>query len=367
MAHSNGIITRPIMIDAGGGDLGAVLGMSSNIEGDFFVNGNINPWAKFKPVRSAILGDTGESSAENQDYWKAADEKCGFTIPTNANPGASPSSASGAWYKLLHSALMWTYNRPGGGITSQPFRRNDFDGYNHNALPIFSDPQAQTVMVGYDGTLTFSYELNAGDSRSLAIGDIKVNSTALSQWYFGILVYDTGSHYTFKATELASASLGTVTFTGMADYAGTIVQVVPFLSSVAQAQGAASSGTIISCNLAPVQINITAYSSGISVIWDEVVWNQAHTQVSYAISLYNGSASSRTITNIIITLKDDIQTLGTRTVSTITVPAGSTVVLATGTFAVSDYSSSREYLMTIISQGSSMIPYEESAVEDFPE
>ena len=364
MAHSNGIITRPVVIDANGGDLGAVLGMSSNVEGDFFVNGNINPWAKYKPVRSTILGDTGESSLENTDYWKAADEKCGFSIPTNTSPGSSPSTYSGAWYKLLHSQLMWSYNRPSGGVTSQPFRRNDFDGYDHNALPIFSEPQAQTVMVGYDGTLVINYELNAGNSRSLAIGDIKVNSTALSQWYFGILIYDTSSHYTFKATERASVSLGAVTFTGMDSYAGKTVQVVPFLSSVSQSQGSASSGTIISCNLAPVQMNITAYTSGINVIWDEVMWNSGHTQVSYAISLYNDSSSSKTISNIIITLKDNIQTLGTRTVSSITVPAGSTVVLATGTFAVSDYSSSREYLMTIVSQGSTMIPYEEMGVEE---
>lgn len=367
MAHSNGIITRPIVMDQYGGDLGAVLGMSSNVEGDFFVNGNINPWAKYKPVRSSILGDTGESSSENTDYWKASDEKCGFSIPTNNSPGSSPSTSSGAWYKLLHSQLMWTYNRPGGGVNSQPFRRNDFDGYDHFALPIFAQQQQLTLMLNVDGSLDVPFQMNMGDSRSLSLEDIKINSVQLSSWFFGVLIYYTNNQYVFKATQLAGEFNGIVNFTGMSSYAGKAVSIVPFLSSVSQNQGTAGSGTIISCNLAPVQMNVVEYSSGISVIWDEATWNQAHTEVSYAISLHNSRAGYQTIPSIVITLQDGTQTIWSRTISNVYIAGNDTVVLGTGTIPVQNYDSSKQYFMSIVSPNTAYIQYQVNYIEDYPE
>ena len=363
MAYSDGVITRPVVLTANGGDIGRALGLSSGDLGYLIVNGAINPWAKYKPVRLNTLADTGESSTEYPTYWQANDGGCGFDIPKNTNPGASPGTTSGAWYKLLHSSMLWTYQRPTGDINVWPFRQLDFDGYDHNAVPPFADTPLTTVMLANDGSLTLNYDVNDGDSRSLHLSDLKVNNVALSQWYYGVLVYYSNNQYTFKATERAGATAGVITFDGMTAYAGKTVTIVPFLSSVAQSQGAASAGTIISLNLAPMQIYVRPYSSGISVSWDECIWNATKTQVSYSISIINQTSSSITIQNIVITIKDTTQTLYTRTVSRVTIPANSTRNIASGTQAIT-YDPSEEYMMTIISSGSSYIPYEETQIEE---
>ena len=159
-------------------------------------------------MRLNTLADTGESCTEYPTYWQAHDGGCGFSIPTNTNPGAGPGTYSGAWYKLLHSSLLWTYQKPTGPLTTWPYRTNDFDGYDHNALPPFADPSLTTFMLAADGSLTINYDMNAGDSRSLHLSDLKVNNVALSQWYYGVLVYYSNSQYTFKATERASVTAG---------------------------------------------------------------------------------------------------------------------------------------------------------------
>ena len=363
MAYSNGIITRPVLVGPSQNDIASALGISSNDPAYLIANGNINPWAKYKPVRLNTLADTGESCTEYPTYWQAHDGGCGFSIPTNTNPGSGPGSYTGAWYKLLHSSLLWTYQKPTGPLTTWPYRTNDFDGYDHNALPPFADPSLTTFMLAADGSLTINYDMNAGDSRSLHLSDLKVNNVALSQWYYGVLVYYSNSQYTFKATERASVTAGTITFSGMSAYAGLNVTIVPFLSSVAQSQGTASAGTIISLNLAPMQIYVQPFTSGISVSWDECTWNAAKTQVSYSISLINQTSSSITIQNIVITIKDSTQTLYTRNISSVTVPANSTRNIASGTQAIT-YDPSEEYMMTIISSGSSYIPYEETQIEE---
>lgn len=367
MAYSNGVITRPIIVGPSQNDIASALGISSNDPAYLIANGNINPWAKYKPVRLNTLADTGESSTEYPTYWQAHDGGCGFSIPTNTNPGAGPETYSGAWYKLLHSSLLWTYQKPTGPLTTWPYRTNDFDGYDHNALPIFAQQQQLTLMLNVDGSLDVPFQMNMGDSRSLSLEDIKINSVQLSSWYFGVLIYYTNNQYVFKATQLAGEFNGIVNFTGMSSYAGKAVSIVPFLSSVSQNQGTAGSGTIISCNLAPVQMNVVEYSSGISVIWDEATWNQAHTEVSYAISLYNSRAGYQTIPSIVITLQDGTQTLWSRTISNVYIAGNDTVVLATGTIPVQNYDSSKQYFMSIVSPNTAYIQYQVNYIEDYPE
>ena len=55
MAYSNGVITRPILVGPSQNDIASALGISSNDPAYLIANGNINPWAKYKPVRLNTL------------------------------------------------------------------------------------------------------------------------------------------------------------------------------------------------------------------------------------------------------------------------------------------------------------------------
>lgn len=363
MAYNNYVITRPVVNDTNGGDIQRALGTTSGDLATLCTHANINMFAKYKPTRYATLGDTGESAAagESPNWWQAYNGLCGLTIPTSTNTASGPGTSSSAWYKLLHSSLMWGYEKPNGG--QYPYRQNDFDGYKQDALPPFSPVSVTSFMIQANGDLTIQYEMNATGARELGLSDIAVGGTALSAWYFGVLVYYSNSLYTFIAQAVAASSSGQVTFSNMGDYAGKRVTIVPFLASGALAQGTSGNVTVISCNLAPVQVDILAYSSGIEVSWDEATWNAAKTKVTYAVSLINITARSITVRNIYITLRDDVQQLYSRTVSSVTIPAGTTVQIATGEKATT-YDPAQSYWMGITTADGTTIPYEEIQVEE---
>lgn len=364
MSYSNGVVTRPVLLTSSGGDIGQALGIARDNVRDLILDGSINMWAKYKPVRYATELDTGESAPARQagDWWKAYNGLCGLTIPTSTNTSSGPGTSSSAWYKLLNSQLMWGYEKPNGG--TYPYRQNDFDGYNHNAQPHFAFPAVSSFMVQSNGDLTITFEENAGDSRTLGLGDIKPGGTALSSYYFGVLIYYSNSLYTFKATSRASLSSGQVTFSNMAaDYAGKRVTIVPFLASGSLAQGTSGNVTIVSCNLAPVQVDILPYTSGIAVAWDACEWDSAKTKVSYSISLINTTASSKTVYNIYIKLRDNTQQLYSRHIFSVTVPAGQTVFLASGDTSQT-YDPNQDYYMSIETSDGITIPYEEMQVEE---
>ena len=67
--------------------------------------------------------------------------------------------------------------------------------------------------------------------------------------------------------------------------------------------------------------------------------------------------------NIYITLRDDVQQLYSRTVSSVTIPAGSTVQIATGEKATT-YDPTQSYWMGITTADGTTIPYEEIQVEE---
>lgn len=128
MAHSNGIITAPVGIH---NDIPQTLGIGSTDLGTQCISPNINPFAKYKPVRLAtILGkleagsfmieDTRTSVPYSTDWWRSINGQCGFQMEQVNNVG-NPNLPD----------PVWTYLRPNG--SPYPYRAIDFDGYNHNA------------------------------------------------------------------------------------------------------------------------------------------------------------------------------------------------------------------------------------------
>lgn len=352
MSNSNGIITRPVLLTPSGGDLGQVLGVVYNNVKDYIDNAPINPFAKYKPVRYATLDDTGESATEQPNYWKATDGQCGFSIPTSTNTSSSPAFSSSAWYKLLNAQMMWSYNRPNGTLSTQPYRQNDFDGYYHGApRPIVGT--ADSIMLGQDGSLTVPIESNRGNARSIQLSDLSINGTSLNNWYIGALVYVSNSQYTFKTGGRIGDGDTDVVFTGMTAYAGRTVKIVPFLASGQLAQGTGASNiTVISGDVAAQDVAIRAYSTGIRVDLSAQWADSFHVRCEYACNLINDSATSKTVTNMVITLYRDNTALATKTVASQTIPAGGSN-LTSGILLNNDtYDQSARYHVTVVSDGS---------------
>ena len=96
---------------------------------------NINPWAKFKPVRRAFIDEEDRMS----DWWKAADGMCGFDL-TNAKISDTTDVSDIASHYTEGGDNGWDYAAPRGG-DSEPFRLADFVGntknvgYNHLVEP----------------------------------------------------------------------------------------------------------------------------------------------------------------------------------------------------------------------------------------
>lgn len=82
----------------------------------------INMWSRFKPTRAP---ENNEKILNNNTFWKGADERCGFVLPV---------LSGGAW-----SLSNWGYDKP-RGTADEPYRLDDFRGYEHDAnvtLPPF--------------------------------------------------------------------------------------------------------------------------------------------------------------------------------------------------------------------------------------
>ena len=354
MSISNGIITRPVLLTPSGGDIGQALGIAYDNVKDLVDNGDINPFAKYKPTRYATTLDTGEScdSGEAPNYWQAHDGMCGFTIPTNTNTSSGPGTSSGAWYKLLHSSMLWTYNKPTGG--TYPYRQNDFDGYDHNAPQPITGPTVSSIMLTSDGKLKVQIGSNRGNSRSIQLSDLSINNSALSSWYVGVLVYYSNSQYTFKTGGRVSDGDFEVEFTNMTAYGGRTVQIVPFLSSGALSQGQSGNVTIVSCNVAPANVAIRVYSTGIRVDLSAIWYNSLYGRVDYTCNLINDTAAAITVYDIAIKLwrSDQQSPLNTRSIASDVIPAGGSDVI-TGHFMVDDvHSSTATYYITVESRNS---------------
>lgn len=351
MSYSNGIITRPVVITPSGGDIGQALGVALNSLGDLITQGPINPWAKFKPVRFATLEDTGESATEQPNYWKANDGMCGFSVPESTNTTSGPSTSSSAWYKLLNSLLLWTYNRPSGALLSQPFRENDFDGYDHNAPQPIIGPTTESIMLTSDNKLKVQIGSNRGSNRSIQLSDLTLHNVRLDNWYVGVLVYYSNSsgEWTFKTGGLVSSGNLDVEFTNMLSYGGRNVQIVPFLSSGALSQGVSSNVTILSCNVAPATVRIRVYSTGIRVDLSAIWKDSLYVRVEYTCNLINETAAAITVTNIVIKLwrSGSQSPLATKTYSTDTVPASGNDPLSGILINGDAYVSTDEYYVTV--------------------
>ena len=115
MAHSNGIITAPIGIH---NDIPQTLGIGSTDLGTQCTSSNVNMWTDRHPVVYSSIAPLSEEQFKSVHYGF---ENVAIIQPTFSN--------------LTTKAIY--YRQPVSGINTWYYRASDFNGYNHNAKPIF--------------------------------------------------------------------------------------------------------------------------------------------------------------------------------------------------------------------------------------
>ena len=188
------IITAPVSIY----DVQRALSHSSNDLGTLIRNGNINMWAKWKPIKAPVIGlITSEIMRTTEGVYRYGIKRNAGSIPL-----WNPSTG-----ELSHD--VWTYDRPTGASAS-PYRLADFGnwdthanpGYYHNApCPVrvaFPNPAEINVTDNATGTtMGFVFTFQNGiigwrtDGTCLSVADIFGND---QNYYLtvGLLRYDNG-------------------------------------------------------------------------------------------------------------------------------------------------------------------------------
>ena len=158
MAYSEDKINAPVSIY----DIQKFFGRTSPDLGTLITDAQINPWAKYKPVRNAYKATdlqfdfTNNKWLSTATWWQASDGKCGFSIDTFPSAGSIDNSTS-FLYKLKNGLLSWVYQKPTGDA-SQPFRIQDFVRYWKDAIPAVGTcgvEEGGTVWVERTGQATY--------------------------------------------------------------------------------------------------------------------------------------------------------------------------------------------------------------------
>lgn len=173
MAHSNGIITAPVSF----GDVNAVLGTSHTDLHALCEDNNINRFAKYKPVRSNVMGVMTDADFIAAGYGLSA--PAAFYANTQ-NPNAT-----------------WSYLKPRVNIEWARLPDYDFNGYAHNCVCPFGFEVSGELgsivgLVLYTNSganiITPSGRSWQGD-RNLSVADI-LTANGFGDYYLGFCIHD---------------------------------------------------------------------------------------------------------------------------------------------------------------------------------
>lgn len=225
MAHSGGKIYVDTSVTPNVGisiaDIQTVLGDSHKDIGGLITHGDINIWAKYKPVRLNSL------THPNANWWKS--DNCGL------NPYEQQNYANLTTVIESSDPLNgWTYYRPLGASAPTPswFRFMDFDGYNHNADAPVADFSIERPRLNYGEELALIIPVGQDDTDSLTPSDITIGSVTMSSLYLGayIVQQSGGTRKAVKAVTSLSQGAGRLTVSTTGWTAGTY-KIYPFLST----------------------------------------------------------------------------------------------------------------------------------------
>lgn len=236
MAHTQNVINAPVTMPS---DIAAVLSISGTSLQANCQAGNLNMWAKYKPIQY----NTGEQLTDSQ---RVASNYGIINIPTWANI----NKMANFWLGIDTSStnapdcgikpIYWGYNRP-----SSKFRLSDFSnqaktlGYFHGAEAPIGNATASSYTIDSSGHLRIIYSLGAQDSRTIALSDLSYPrqlSKSVGNMYFGVMLYNTsnGTKYAVTQTTTVSqmSSYGAyVDINGLTSSFNGTYKVFPFISA----------------------------------------------------------------------------------------------------------------------------------------
>lgn len=255
---TTGIITAPVSIK----DVQQALGSSYNDIGRLIALGNINIWAKYKPVRLLNTLDTTGQWDSAQNKWKSSatwmhgSPKSGYAV-NNYGLAAHKDSSIAACIERYNAGDQmngWVYNRPLGGGSS-PYRLTDFAGYCSKAETFGDSFMCNNPIVHSGSTATIiATFMYSPDNENAVNPEILLGGTK----YFGVALVQNSSVYGMVTSEQPSSSTVRADINGLT--VGQTFTVYPFLADNAiQWRAAATSNYFYSLPLlSPVSIRVSS-------------------------------------------------------------------------------------------------------------
>lgn len=372
MAYNSatGIITSPGWLQ----DIRDCFGLAYTWLKDLIDHADINPWAKYKPVRSPVVDTvTGQWDDVNgcwlsTAHWWKADGMCGFAAEWATEFGNSLTTQGTFMYKLVNGLLGWTYQKPTGGA-QQIYREHDFGQYFHYAEQPYGDIGRTTIYLDNQGGGQIDWEVVSVSSLNLALADFSVNGHPLTDFYLGLILWRNNTFFLFtSSTKFTTGASLSVTFSSMTSYAGTW-NCMPFFSLYqVNSQGTFdANGLFISmASVTPISIELLTHGT---VYFDYIdgEWNSAGTAISYELQIENESSNAHGFTQITIAIYKDSAASNPVAMATLTNIAvqGHSGRTLTGTISVSKVPGSVYWISVADNTSGSTIPGINNQVEEY--
>lgn len=197
-------------------DIQTVLGSQRNDIGGLIVNGNINPWAKYKPTRANGLNPADWWKGEIKSIYGSATG--GYTYGFSISEYTSLANLKSA---MDSNNFGWVYEKPRGasyGTNGEWFRFLDFNEYINNATsPFYRFGLEGESFPTIDTFPAYLYVDFTRSTNELAAGDFDM----FNDWYFGVAVYGGGSG------QLVGKGTSTVQFGQQSDAARCVTMILP--------------------------------------------------------------------------------------------------------------------------------------------
>ena len=182
--------------------------------GGLITYGDINKWAKYKPVINPTMdtySQLEDDNVNNRKVWKSSATWWRGLTGVNATCGLTiPAYSIGT---IVGTDDIWEYTRPNGTLATQPFRFLDFNQYNNNAQRPFR------LTISYTGVLDSLSAVRA-ELYMWPVAQLPADNLLLSDignfgnYYFGIVVSDGTQAYIKTNADNISTGLDQLTLAG---------------------------------------------------------------------------------------------------------------------------------------------------------
>lgn len=293
MSYANNKITRPVTIR----DVQMALDNASADLGTLCIGPSVNMWAKYKP-ETAVTGLTTLGITPITLQQRILN---GYGIECKVSAGVGSVSTLVDRLRAGTAVDCFTYKKPFGTIAS-PYRLTDFEYYWHTAPTPIRAPYSPTDILGVtqDGTLQLYYYVDIqGSDYGLGLKDLRFqnDSQQLSQYYFGILIYNSTSYsaatqdHTMGTTQQEGLD---VTLTNVPQAEATY-NMLPFFSTRPfTSAGDSSVKTIFPMIWASQEIHTAAESSYVAISTWGFVWDDDMQTIRFRYSVVNRTSGAQT-------------------------------------------------------------------------